>query len=265
MIEIKVAGRSAACTGAELLTSGSVGMQAKFTFDDAWDALAKTAVFIAGDTTRDVLLTGDTCTIPWEVLRYPGTDMIVGVYGTNGGTLVIPTIYAHVGRVKCGTDPSGDEGEEPTPTLVEQIMAAAGMAVETANSVREDADNGVFDGERGPRGYSGVYVGETEPEDDEVKVWVQPRGDSYGPSNTQNGGVPSGLITDMQEILRAVAYYSSDVSALISGLSRYAGQGGDTPSAGHPISVSYSGITATVNNLKSLDVSYSGTTATIGA
>lgn len=79
------------------------------------------------------------------------------------------------------------------------------------------------------------------------------------------GGVSSGLITDMQEILRSVAYYSADVSSLIAGLSQYVGRGGDTPSTGRPVSVGYSGTTATVNNLKSLDVSYSGTTATIGA
>lgn len=49
-----------------------------------------------------------------------------------------------------GTPPA-----EPTPDLVQQILAAANTAEKTANSVREDADAGKFKGEQGPPGPKG--------------------------------------------------------------------------------------------------------------
>lgn len=88
MIQVACNGNSARCTGIERLTSGMVGLQCEFVFDSAWDGLARTAVFVAGSVQRDVLLTGDTCNVPWEVLKTAGYHLTVGVYGTNAdGTL----------------------------------------------------------------------------------------------------------------------------------------------------------------------------------
>lgn len=49
-----------------------------------------------------------------------------------------------------GTPPA-----EPTPDLVQQILAAASTAEKTAQSVRDDADNGKFTGPPGPQGEAG--------------------------------------------------------------------------------------------------------------
>lgn len=49
-----------------------------------------------------------------------------------------------------GTPPA-----EPTPDLVQQILAAASTAEKTAQSVRNDADNGKFTGPPGPQGEAG--------------------------------------------------------------------------------------------------------------
>lgn len=156
MIQITCKGNSAICTRTERLTSGMVGLQCEFVFDGAWDGLARTAVFWAGNEKRDVLLTGDTCTVPWEVLKTAGYQLVIGVYGTNAeGTLVIPTVYAMCGGIASGADPSGNESVEPTQTLVEQIMAAAGTAVETANAVKAAADAGDFKGDKGDTGPQG--------------------------------------------------------------------------------------------------------------
>ena len=76
MIQITARGNNAQCTIAENLTSGMVGLQCKFEFDDAWDGLSRTAVFLAGNERKDVLLTGDTCTVPWEVLKTAGYQLI---------------------------------------------------------------------------------------------------------------------------------------------------------------------------------------------
>ena len=48
-----------------------------------------------------------------------------------------------------------DNDAEPTPELVEQIMAAANKALDVANSVRQDADKGKFNGKDGAPGKDG--------------------------------------------------------------------------------------------------------------
>ena len=65
---------------------------------------------------------------------------------------MIPTLWATVGRVLLGTDPSGDTTTDPEPPVWAQILNIADEAKQIAQSVREDADAGVFDGQQGPRG-----------------------------------------------------------------------------------------------------------------
>ena len=127
MIQITCKGNSASCTRTERLTSGMVGLQCEFIFDEAWDGLAKTAVFQAGSEKRDVLLTGAICKVPPEVLRKPGYQLVIGVYGSNAdGTLVIPTCYAMCGSIGPGADPSGDESTDPTLPVWGQLQGMIG-------------------------------------------------------------------------------------------------------------------------------------------
>ena len=139
MIQITCKGNSAICTRTERLTSGMVGLQCEFVFDEAWDGLAKTAVFQAGSEKRDVLLTGAICTAPWEVLKTAGYQLVIGVYGTNAeGTLLIPTVYAMCGGIASGADPSGDESTDPTLPVWGQIQ---GMIGNLANLETTSKDN----------------------------------------------------------------------------------------------------------------------------
>lgn len=127
MIQITCKGNSAICTRTERLTSGMVGLQCEFVFDGAWDGLAKTAVFQAGSEKRDVLLTGDTCTVPWEVLKTACYQLVIGVYGSNeDGTLIIPTVYAMCGSIALGADPSGEESTDPTLPVWGQLQGMIG-------------------------------------------------------------------------------------------------------------------------------------------
>lgn len=127
MIQITCKGNGASCTRTERLTSGMVGLQCEFIFDEAWDGLAKTAVFLAGNEQRDVLLTGALCTVPWEVLRHSGYQLVIGVYGSNeDGTLIIPTVYAMCGGITSGADPSGDESTDPTLPVWGQLQGMIG-------------------------------------------------------------------------------------------------------------------------------------------
>ena len=216
MIQITCKGNSASCTRTERLTSGMVGLQCEFMFDEAWDGLAKTAVFLAGNEQRDVLLQGAVCTVPWEVLKTAGYQLVIGVYGTNAeGTLVIPTVYAMCGGIASGADPSGNEGVEPTQTLVEQIMAAAGTAVETANAVKVAADAGAFKGDKGDTGPQGP---------------AGPKGDKGDAGSL--GSVTATVSNDTGTPSVQVTYDGHNANFAFSGIKGERGEKGDTGAKG---------------------------------
>lgn len=123
MIRIDVQGAYAFCIEPQLLTVGMVGAEVEFSFDEPWETLTKCAVFTDGMETRDAVVKENRCTIPYEVLTLGGRVLCVGVYGTNEtGDVVIPTVYADVGMIRPGADPSGDESYSPTPDVTTQIL-----------------------------------------------------------------------------------------------------------------------------------------------
>ena len=154
----------------EGVTSGSVNVYTvRFSFNSDWDGLDRTAVFHAGDDQISVVLDdSNECQIPWEVLENPGRNLSVGVYGTKGGTVVLPTIWAQLGEIREGVS-LGSNAQPPTPDVYSQILEAAEQAEKIAQSVRDDADAGKFDGEpgpEGPQGPPGDGVPEITPEDE---------------------------------------------------------------------------------------------------
>lgn len=109
----------------EQITSGSVNVyRARFEFSPDWDGLTRTAVFKAGAVSRSVLL-DDTneCVIPWEVLEkyHPFTNLMAGVYGTKGGEIVLPTVWARLGQILEGVTTS-ENARPPTPELWRQEL-----------------------------------------------------------------------------------------------------------------------------------------------
>jgi len=111
----------------EPLTGGSVNVcRMRFEFSPAWDGLTRTAVFRNGEETRSVLL-DDTneCWIPWEVLAQPFPPLSrlhVGVYGTRGEEIVLPTEWVDCGVIQSGAVP-GECTQPPTPDVYQQILA----------------------------------------------------------------------------------------------------------------------------------------------
>lgn len=159
------------------MTSGSVNVYlVQFAFSADWDELDKTAVFRAGDTKISVVLDAtNRCQIPWEVLENRGRPLEAGVYGTKNGTVVLPTIWATLGTIKEGASP-GENTQPPTPDVYSQILAVAEKAQEIAQSVRDDADEGKFNGEPGPAGPEG------------------PPGDGVPPINPEDEGKILGVL-----------------------------------------------------------------------
>ena len=144
----KVCGR---CVQSEPLTSGMVGQTIEFEYSPDFDGLTLTAVFTNGKTTVDVLNPGNQCVIPHEVLDTVGTLVKVGIYAVRGNELVIPTVYANIGIVLKGADPSGDVSADPTLPVWAQTQAMIGNLndldteaknnlVAAVNEVKQTAD-----------------------------------------------------------------------------------------------------------------------------
>lgn len=156
MTVIQIEGRLGHRIEGELLTAGSVGPEIQFLFDRAWDGLTKTAVFRGCGRVVDVLLTSDQATIPPEIMARAGSRMEVGVYGTDGtGTIIIPTVWVAIGRTIPGAALSGQAAESLTPSLAEQVLAAAERADNIAETLEEALENGDLIGPQGPQGETG--------------------------------------------------------------------------------------------------------------
>lgn len=164
-IKLTVTGSEACVTEKPVLTSGMVGLPVEFTFDEAWEGLNKTAVFKAGSRKYPVPCLQNAAIVPWEVLEKPFMTLSVGVFGADeAGEEKIPTIWAAVDTIQPGTQLPDTVPRAPTPQVYDQILAAANEAVHVADSVRRDADNGVFKGDQGEPGISDLsaYVKDTD-------------------------------------------------------------------------------------------------------
>ena len=136
-IKITVTDCLASVTETLSVVSGTVGLPVEFSFDDAWAGLNKTAVFRANGKTMDVLNVTSFATVPWELLKTPGCRLWAGAYGTNpDGSLQIPTVWADLGVIQPGADPSGDESADPTLPVWEQ--AREGAVLYTPQKKTED-------------------------------------------------------------------------------------------------------------------------------
>ena len=131
----------------------------KFHFPDSWNDYAKTAVFRNGDNVISILLnvdenlcTGvDECYIPYEVIKSP--QFTVSAFGTKEESRVTSG-RATVKVIESGYE-IGDSPSEPTSDIYEQLVSLANKTFDIANSIRNDADNGKFNGEKGVQGDKG--------------------------------------------------------------------------------------------------------------
>lgn len=123
----------------DILTSGMVGRRVQFRFSREWDALRRTAVFAAGEVTRDVPDIREEAVIPARVLEKPLEQLYVGIYGTNGaGDLVIPTVWVPGPVIRPGADPSGDPSTAPELPVWDRILAMMGALENLDTDTREN-------------------------------------------------------------------------------------------------------------------------------
>lgn len=145
--------RQARVAGAQLLTNGSAGLNIDFEFSPAWDGLNKIVCFKGSGTAIDVLLAGNSCVVPSECLTEYGSYLEIGVYGYEivgeETKVIIPTVWANAGEIHEGVKPSETEPSPITPSIADQV-------IQIAESVRRDADAGMFDGKDGYTPVKGV-------------------------------------------------------------------------------------------------------------
>ena len=157
MIICQVTGAAITVAQNELLTTGMVqAVPVRFRFSPQWAALDRTAVFTAGTVSVSCLLGDDNqCFIPWECLTRAGEYLRVGVYGTRGEKMVLPTVSCLLGPICTGTQPEENTPTEATPTLVQSLLTKVEAAVSVAVALRTDADAGLFNGRDGKDGTNG--------------------------------------------------------------------------------------------------------------
>lgn len=118
------------CSPPELLTAGMAkAVSVEFAFSSDWDGLTKTAVFTNRKKTVDVLESewdGNRLIVPYEILADAGLIARVGVYGSNASGVVLPTVWATLGKVQPATEPSGDPSTDPTLPVWAQLQEQIG-------------------------------------------------------------------------------------------------------------------------------------------
>lgn len=128
MIQISADRQRARCVRSanERITTGMTGKTVTFRFGAGWENVtARTAVFEGSGVTRDCLIENGEAVIPHECLTVPGGVLRCGVYGVEGDKKT-PTVYAELGQIERGADPSGDTSTDPTLAVWAQILARMG-------------------------------------------------------------------------------------------------------------------------------------------
>ena len=128
MIQISADRQRARCVRSanERITTGLTGKTVTFRFGAGWENVtARTAVFEGSGVTRDCLIENGEAVIPHECLTVPGGVLRCGVYGVEGDKKT-PTVYAELGQIERGADPSGDTSTDPTLAVWAQILARMG-------------------------------------------------------------------------------------------------------------------------------------------
>lgn len=118
---------------------------AKFNFKtEDWNGATKRAIFrnVKSKVEKDTMLEVDSCVVPWEVL-VGSSDIEISVHGVNGTEEITTNVAVfNLNRTLQG----GSATQEPSPTVYEQMLKEMQEAKDIAQSVRDDADAGKFNG-----------------------------------------------------------------------------------------------------------------------
>ena len=164
MHEITLDGYAAQCAEQpiRLGTAGSYGVEAlRITRNGEWVDYDIIVAFHPpeGETVQIRLESDNVVSVPAEATAVAGTGQLTFAGYTDGVRQIsVSQIY----RVAASAGTEGIAPAEPTPDVVQQILSAANeadskaeQAQKVAQSVRDDADAGKFNGPQGPKGEQG--------------------------------------------------------------------------------------------------------------
>lgn len=143
MIEFEIKGQELTACQPVIASKAQDYLTAKFKFSKDWEGCAKVATFAKGDTKYTILIENDEITEDKHIYLTAGI-WLFGVVGTLG-TKVITTTPARLMVEECAPH-DGDPFPEIPESLAQQILNEAKTAKDTAQSVRDDANAGKFDG-----------------------------------------------------------------------------------------------------------------------
>lgn len=165
LIKAKITDQTLEFTLKPMVASGGVNEDViEFEFDELWDGFDMVAVFYRSK--REVFhqkIVDNRCTVPSEVLRAQGV-FYVGVMGVKDNITRTTNVLRY--ELEHGAITVGVEPPEPTPSIYESILESVKSAEQLAQSVRDDADVGKFDGapgEKGEKGDPGVQGPKGDP------------------------------------------------------------------------------------------------------
>ena len=159
MINVDIENNGQVLVYGTTITDSARSEKIHFNFPDSWNGYVKKALFKNGEKTVGVFLNADKtictgedeCFIPHEVIKAP--KFTVSVFGVLGDSRV--TSAEAVIKVTESGYTKGDFPTNPSPTEYEQLLNIAAETKKIAQSVRTDADNGNFKGEKGDTGPQG--------------------------------------------------------------------------------------------------------------
>lgn len=231
MTEITINRTCAIIDRCEQFTSGRVGARIKFSFSSEWAGLNKTAVFTNGGTTIDVLNVTDECVIPHEVLAISGKKLKVGVYGFTADDdgnieIAIPTVYAELGKVAKGADPSGDESTEPSLPVWAQIQNDVSDLDDRVTELEEHGGGGGGETVNLWQGKIASFMGDSiTAGTNTTKTYLEYLRETVGFSTTNNYGIGGSKISGdngMCERVSSIAA-SSNIIFVFGGTNDFGG------------------------------------------
>ena len=138
-------------------TAGSYGIeQLRLVPEDLWQGLDITVTFAPPTGAGVTVQPGADMTVPVPAeatVSTPGRGLVT-VVGYKAGVKIISQSIPY--RLTRHGEVDADPPAEMTPSVTQQILAAVKTAQDIAQSVRDDADAGKFDGGPGPQGPPGT-------------------------------------------------------------------------------------------------------------
>ena len=203
-------------------------VSAEFEFSSDWAELAKTATFrrISDGESVTVPIVDNACVLPWELFACPAAEM--SVRGAKDNQVITTNVAKFDVRETLG---EGGDPKPPTPSVYDQILAAANEAVTKANQVYLDAESGAFNGapgEPGPKGDKGE-PGEQGPKGDPGEQG--PQGEPGQPGAKGDPGeaatITVGTVSTLEPGEQATVTNSGSISAAVFDFAIPKGQKGD--------------------------------------